>query len=105
MSITKCPYCDKVYDQDFEVEHEEVCQDVTWPTDKQMAKLYYSSKNTPVENLVSKLRAKYLDKLTASELIGFLDKEQWDMARVKLTWILDDNLGDVVDINLANESR
>lgn len=27
MSISKCPHCDKLYDQDYEVEHEEVCKE------------------------------------------------------------------------------
>lgn len=26
MSISRCPYCDSDYDQDFEVEHEEMCK-------------------------------------------------------------------------------
>ena len=27
MSIATCPYCGKTYDQDFEVEHEEICKE------------------------------------------------------------------------------
>jgi len=27
MSIAMCPYCGKLYDQDFEVEHEEICKE------------------------------------------------------------------------------
>ena len=26
MSIATCPYCGQTYDQDFEVEHEEMCE-------------------------------------------------------------------------------
>jgi hypothetical protein len=28
MSITRCPICDNEYDQDFEVEHEEMCREM-----------------------------------------------------------------------------
>ena len=27
MSIARCPYCDNEYDQDFEVEHEDICRE------------------------------------------------------------------------------
>lgn len=27
MSITRCPNCDENYDQDFDVEHEEICKE------------------------------------------------------------------------------
>ena len=26
MSIARCPYCDEMYDQDYDVEHEEMCK-------------------------------------------------------------------------------
>ena len=30
MSITQCPNCDTQYDQDTDVEHEEMCGEPTW---------------------------------------------------------------------------
>jgi len=31
MSISMCPHCNKLYDQDYEVEHEEICKEEQSP--------------------------------------------------------------------------
>jgi hypothetical protein len=44
MSISICPHCDRVYDEDYEVEHPDMCKDefgdTTWEAVEDEAKDY-----------------------------------------------------------------
>lgn len=69
-------------------------------TDAQSYTLAQLSRHTESEDLVSQLRARYVDKMQASELIGLLKDEKYDLANVKINWILEDYKYDKIDVNV-----
>lgn len=65
MSITKCPHCEKDYDQDFEVEHEEMCKE---PVNREAVKKLKEMKSNNPSGLLA---------LSAMFFMGMLTKEQY----------------------------
>ena len=71
MSITRCPHCDTDYDQDTNVEHEEVCK----PVNREARKKLKDIKSYNPSGLAS---------LSAMYLMGWMTKEEYMAEKINV---------------------